>query len=315
MAEDSHVPPLPRRAPDDKRPVPGGKPAGGSGLTQPLVLPESLRQRIHTVLDCGEDGAPPPANGAPQEAGLPAEAAAPAGTAARPGPPVAVPAEPPSVPAQRAPAEQQPDRHDHRGGAGNRSWPRAPMTRAAMWAYFEHAEAPTGPLPAIPAAVPTPRAPAGHRLGQPAQPGAPTAGPGQETAGRDEVLAHQENAQASPGRAEPQEATGLDRRPGQSRPWAPPEPPAAPPPEPGPPKSVSPQPVPPQLAPPKSPAPQQLAPPKPLAHPPEPTSEPMRDRWSRGLKVAVATAVLLALAALVVTLLIWLARVRGYGVG
>jgi hypothetical protein len=41
----------------------------------------------------------------------------------------------------------------------------------------------------------------------------------------------------------------------------------------------------------------------------------MRDRWSRGLKVAVATAVLLALAALVVTLLIWLARVRGYGVG
>jgi hypothetical protein len=257
-----------------------------------------------------------------------------------------------------------------------------------MWAYFEHAEAPTGPLPAIPAAgpgevteetgerpgaaarpgpaavpvaqslaapaavpaveslvapaavpaaeslvapaavpaaeapavpavpaaeppaVPALRAPAERRSAQPAYPGAQTAGPGQKTAGREEVPAHQENAQASPGRAQPQEATGLVGRPGESRPWAPLEPPPA-----APPQSPLPKPAPPMPTPPKSassppvtppPVPPRPAPVKPPAPPPEPTWEPVRARWSRGLKVAVALAVLLALAASLATLLIWL---------
>src|SRR5215470_2644990 len=82
VAEDSHVPPLPRRAPDDRRPVPGGKPGGGSGLGQPLVLPESLQQRILTALDCGEDEAPPPERDVSHEAEASREAEAPAGRSA-----------------------------------------------------------------------------------------------------------------------------------------------------------------------------------------------------------------------------------------
>ena len=38
--------------------MPGGKPGWGSGLTQPLVLPESLRQRIRAALDYADDEAP-----------------------------------------------------------------------------------------------------------------------------------------------------------------------------------------------------------------------------------------------------------------
>src|SRR2546421_12060175 len=72
VAEDSHVPPLPRRAPDDKRHVPGRRPGWGSGLTQPLVLPESVRQRIRAALDYADDEAPPEA-AAPQESVAPAE--------------------------------------------------------------------------------------------------------------------------------------------------------------------------------------------------------------------------------------------------
>jgi hypothetical protein len=67
VAEDSRVPPVPPRAPDDKGDVPGGEPGWGSGLTQPLVLPESVRQRIRAELDYGDDEAPPPAHGTPQE--------------------------------------------------------------------------------------------------------------------------------------------------------------------------------------------------------------------------------------------------------
>src|SRR5215467_10709313 len=55
VAEDSHVPPLPRRAPDDRRPMPGGKPGWGGGLTQPLTLSDSVRQRIRAALDTEED--------------------------------------------------------------------------------------------------------------------------------------------------------------------------------------------------------------------------------------------------------------------
>src|SRR5215470_4226246 len=82
VAEDSHVPPLPRRAPDDRRPVPGGKPGGGSGLGQPLVLPESLQQRILSALDCGEDEPPLSERDASHEAEASREAEAPAGRSA-----------------------------------------------------------------------------------------------------------------------------------------------------------------------------------------------------------------------------------------
>ena len=68
MAEDSHVPPLPRRTPDDERHVPGGTPGWGSGLTHPLALPESLQQRIRAALDYTDDEAPPPEHDAPQAA-------------------------------------------------------------------------------------------------------------------------------------------------------------------------------------------------------------------------------------------------------
>src|SRR5262249_20733880 len=77
VAEDSHVPPLPRRAPDDKRRLPGGRPGWGSGLTQPLALPESLRQRIRAALDYGEDEAPAPEHVASLEDGAPPEQDAP----------------------------------------------------------------------------------------------------------------------------------------------------------------------------------------------------------------------------------------------
>jgi hypothetical protein len=67
VADDSRVPPLPRRAPDGKRHVPGRESGWGSGFTQPLVLPESVRQRIRAALDYGHDEAPPPEHGTPQE--------------------------------------------------------------------------------------------------------------------------------------------------------------------------------------------------------------------------------------------------------
>ena len=220
MAEDSHVPPLPRRTPDDERHVPGGTPGWGSGLTHPLALPESLQQRIRAALDYADDEAPPPEHHAPQAAeaiagqpaslprrvpganngpeppahiarpamlpslahpapaeaplalpaatlgaiaaaagtpssdiAAPPKAAAPAKAAVWPAPAVAAPAGPPLVPAQRSPAEQQPDRHEFRDGAGNGARPPAtPMTRVAMWAHLAQAEAPTEPLPVIPAA-------------------------------------------------------------------------------------------------------------------------------------------------------------------
>ena len=60
--------------------MPGGKPGSGSGLTQPLVLPESVQQRIRAALDTEEDeagpqehGVPPQQQDAPQAAEAPAE--------------------------------------------------------------------------------------------------------------------------------------------------------------------------------------------------------------------------------------------------
>jgi hypothetical protein len=225
VAEDSHVPPLPRRAPDDKRHVPGGKPGLGIGLTQPLALPESLRQRIRAALDYADDEAPTLEHDAvqeveaPLEAGVPAgpQTAAPAEAAVWPAPAIAVSAEPALVPAQRNPAEQRPDRHDGRDGEGNGAGPPSPSatptTRVGMWAYLGQTEAPTEPLPAIPAArpdgvtektreqpdaaaqpgpatvpaseppaVPAQRAPAEQRPGQPDHLDARTAGPEQAPA-------------------------------------------------------------------------------------------------------------------------------------
>jgi hypothetical protein len=375
VAEDSRVPSLPRRAPDDNRHVPGGKPEWGSGLTQPLVLPESLRQRIRAALDYADDEAPPAEPDAPREAEAPAErpalaslprrvpgtnnapeppariarpamlpslvhpppaemvapvpaatlgaiaaaagapldlaagpepaapqAAGPAEIATWPGPAIAVPAEPPLVPEQRSPADQQPDRRDRRDGVGNGARPpaptRTPMTRVAMWAYLGQAEAPTEPLPAIPAArpggatektrdqpdaaaqpvVPAQRAPAEQRPGQPAHPAGKTAGPEQEavspemetaqpkqeTASRDEVPSRQKNGQASLGRAQLHGTKGLARRPAEGQPGAP--------------------------------APLPAAPPKASAPRPEPARPPERARRGRGFKVGVALALMLALA-------------------
>jgi hypothetical protein len=286
VAEDSHVPPLPRRAPDEKRHVPGGKPGWGSGLTQPLVLPESVRQRIRAALDYADDEAPPPGNGA-----LPAQQAAPPPEAAAPQEAVA--------PAERPPAEQQPDRHDRRDGAGSGDRPPAspptPVTRVAMWAYLGQMDAPTEPLPAVPAAS------------------------------QDEVSSRQKSGQASLGKAQLHGANGLAGRPGESPPWAPVPPPTAAPPKFAPPKSVSPQPVspqpvspkpvPPKPAPPQTatpkPAPPQTVPPKPAPpqtvppqppppKAPAPRAEPARPgdraRRGRGFKVGVALALVLALA-------------------
>ncbi|HXZ71088.1 MAG TPA: hypothetical protein VEH31_09515 [Streptosporangiaceae bacterium] len=378
MADDSRVPPLPRRTPDGKRHVPGGESGWGSGFTQPLVLPEPIRQRIRAALDYGGDEAPPERrvpqeeHGAPQEehaapqeehaaagvaAGRPASlprrvpgannapeppaqiarpamqpslvhltpaepvAAVPAATlgaiaaaagtpsdvAPRPQPAIALPAEPPLVPAQRSPAQPQPDGHDRRDVAGNkarRASLATPMTRAAMWAYLAQAEAPTEPLPAIPAtgapAVPVQRAPAEQARGQPAQRDATTAGPEEETAVRDEALSYTENGQASVGRPQLHGTKGLTRRAGESPPWAPVPPPAMAPPKFTPPKSVSPKPV---LSQPVSaqsgptePAPPQPGAPEAPAPSPEPVARPERPRLGRGVKAGMALALVLALA-------------------
>jgi hypothetical protein len=366
VAEDSHVPPLPRRTPDDERRVPEGTPGWGSGLTHPLALPESLRQRIRAALDYTDGEAPPPEHDAPQAehdavqaagaiAGQPAslprrvpganngpeppahiarpamlpslvhhapaeappalpaatlgaiaaaagtpssdiaappKAAAPAKAAVWPapalaGPAVAAPAV--AAPAQRSPAEQQPDRHEFRDGAGNGARPPAtPMTRVAMWAHLAQAEAPTEPLPVIPAAGPG-RA-AEKTREQPdaaAQPGAaavPAAEPPAVPAQRASPSL-QENGQASLSKPQLHGTKGLARRPGESPPWAPVPATATAPPKFGPPASVSPRPVSPEPAPPRAPAP-----------PPGPAPRPEPGRRGRGFKVAVALALILALA-------------------
>jgi hypothetical protein len=401
VAEDSHVPPLPRRAPDDKRHVPGSEPGWGSGLTQPLALPESVRQRIRAALDYAADRAPPLEHDAVQEAEAPPEAEAPGGQPASlprrvpgannaPEPPThltrpamlpslvhprpaetvavvpaaalaaiaaaagtpsdvvagpqaaapakvavwpapAVPAESALVPVQRHPAEQRHGRDGEGNGAGPPSPPATPMTRVAMWAYLEQSEAPTEPLPAIPAprpdgvtqktreqpdaaaqpgtatvpapeppAVPAQRSPAEQRPGQPEHPDARTAGPEHEMVSRDEVPSGQKNGQASLGRAQLHGTKGLARRPGESPPWAQVPPPATAPPKFVPPKSVSsqrvsPWPVSPKLAP-SQPAQLQLAPLKAPAPPPEPARPPERAGRGRGFKVGVALALVLALA-------------------
>ena len=373
MAEDSHVPPLPRRTPDDERRVPEGTPGWGSGLTHPLALPESLRQRIRAALDYTDDEAPPPEHDAPppehdapqaaeaiagQPASLPRrvpganngpeppahiarpamlpslvhpapaeappampaatlgaiaaaagtpssdiaaqpKAAAPAKAAVWPAPAVAAPAVaapaiaapagPPLVPAQRSPAEQQPDQHEFPDGAGNGARPPAtPMTRVAMWAHLAQAEAPTEPLPVIPAAGPGRAAEKTREqpdaAPQPGPAAVPVAEPPAVPAQR-AAPSLQENGQASLSKPQLHGTKGLARRPGESPPWAPVPSPATAPPKFGPPASVSPRPVSPEPAPPQAPAP-----PSGPAQPPEPA------RRGRGFKVAVALVLILALA-------------------
>ena len=121
MAEDNHVPPLPRRAPDDGRHLPGDKPGWGSGFTQPLVLPEPVLQRIRDALDYDEDEVPPPEHDAPPQA---AEA----------------PAEPGASLPRRVP------------GANNAPEPPEHLARPAMLPSLVHPR-PGEPVPAVPAAA------------------------------------------------------------------------------------------------------------------------------------------------------------------
>jgi hypothetical protein len=60
VAEDSHVPPLPRRVPGESR-------EPGAGPSAPLVLPESVIRRIQAALDAAEDEASPQADAGPAE--------------------------------------------------------------------------------------------------------------------------------------------------------------------------------------------------------------------------------------------------------
>jgi len=107
--------------------MPGEKPGSG-GLTQPLVLPESLRQRIRAALDNADDEAPLAEPGAPQQAGAAPETEAPAGR------PVSA-----SLP-RRVP------------GANNGPEPPAHIARPAMLSSPVHS-CPAEPFPAVSAAT------------------------------------------------------------------------------------------------------------------------------------------------------------------
>ena len=160
MAEDTHVPPLPRRAPDDRRPMPGGKPGWGSGLTQPLVLPDSVQQRIRAALDTDEDEDSPPEHSAPlQQQDAPPQAAEAAGQ-------------------QRASLPRRVP------GANNGPAPPAHIARPAMLPALVHPR-PAAPVPAVPAAT----------LGAIAA----AAGTPANVAARPEVTARPEAATQAPG--------------------------------------------------------------------------------------------------------------------
>ena len=155
MAEDTHVPPLPRRALDDRRRVPGDKQGWGSGFTQPLALPESVRQRIRAALDTEEDEALPQEHAAPsQQQDAPPQAA-------------------------EAPAERQASLPRRVPGANNGREPPAHIARPAMLPSLVHPR-PAEPVPAVPAAT----------LGAIAA----AAGTPSDVAARPEVAAHPEVA-------------------------------------------------------------------------------------------------------------------------
>ena len=129
--------PCPAPSPARARRQPGGEPGWGSGLTQPLALPESVRQRIRAALDYAADEAPPLEHDAVQEAEAPPEAEAPGG-------------QPASLP-RRVP------------GANNAPEPPTHLTRPAMLPSLVHprpaetvAAVPAAALAAIAAAAGTP---------------------------------------------------------------------------------------------------------------------------------------------------------------
>ena len=258
--------------------MPGAEPGSDSGLTQPLVLPESLRQRIRAVLDDADDEAPQLGNGA-----LSAEPGAPPGQDA---PPVA------EAPQQAvAPAERPASLPRRVPGANNAPGPPAHIARAAMLPSLVYpppeeivaavpaatlgaiaaaggtlsgaaaqpeaaapakaaqpdAAAPPGPA-TVPAPEPqlvvAPRAPAEECPGRPDQRDGKTVSPEQETASRDELPSEQKGGEASLGQAQLHGASRLARRPGESTTEAPVPPPTAAPPKFAPPESVPPQPAP-----------------------------------------------------------------------
>jgi hypothetical protein len=147
--------------------MPGEKRGWGSGLPQPLVLSESLRQRILAALDYADDEAPPPEHGPPQQAGAPPEAEVAAGRPVSAFLPRRVP------------------------GANNGPKPPAHIARPAMLASFGHPR-PAEPF-TEPQAVPAPRlpadaqrAPAEQRSGQPDHRDAKTASSEQEESEQEE---------------------------------------------------------------------------------------------------------------------------------
>jgi hypothetical protein len=108
--------------------MPGDKQGWGSGLTQPLALPESVRQRIRAALDTEEDEAPPQEHAAPsQQQDVPPQAA-------------------------EAPAERQPSLPRRVPGANNSREPPAHIARPAMLPSLVHPP-PAEPVPAVPAAT------------------------------------------------------------------------------------------------------------------------------------------------------------------
>jgi hypothetical protein len=113
--------------------VPGGKPGWSSGLTQPLVLPESVRQRIHAALGDADDEAPP-GNGAP-----PSEQDA---------PPLEAEAQQEAV----APVERSASLPRRRPGANNSPEPPTQIARPAILPSLVHPP-PADVVGAVPAAT------------------------------------------------------------------------------------------------------------------------------------------------------------------
>ena len=135
--------------------MPGDKQGWGSGFTQPLALPESVRQRIRAALDTEEDEALPQEHAAPsQQQDAPPQAA-------------------------EAPAERQASLPRRVPGANNGREPPAHIARPAMLPSLVHPR-PAEPVPAVPAAT----------LGAIAA----AAGTPSDVAARPEVAAHPEVA-------------------------------------------------------------------------------------------------------------------------
>jgi hypothetical protein len=243
--------------------------------------------------------------------------------AGQPGP-VAVPAaEPPPVPAQRPPADAQRPPADAQRPPADAQRPPADAQRFPSDAQ----RSPAGERPGQTEHEDENAASAKQGTGGPRETGGPeqktagakqetasperetasakqeTAGAKQETASRNEAPSRLKKGQASLGKPQLHDTKGLDRRPGESAPWAPVPPPATAPPKFAPPKSVSPKSASSRPAPPKSASPQQSPPaprkPEPSQPPPKtpaPLPEPGLARRGRGLKVRVALALVLVLA-------------------